>query len=986
MGMALAGVVLFAFTACIDLAGPGPGTGSGETIPPGMGLARIRLSAGGAAQSVRTLVPDSNLYYFTLKFSAPGKTDVTRDLSSGTTTLTVFLEPAVWKLEVKGYADSAHTNLRAAGNSSVPIIGGADASFNVCLTPGFSSVNTGNLYYSIGLPAIPIRAFLGLYPIDDTPGTSEEHDISASGGGTATGTLPQLPEGSYRAVIDLYDNSPANKAAVWTGVVHIHNGSTTSLIRAFTTADFAECPPVVGETETTLEAKLDAALGSSTGSYTIVLTGAETDLANFAPKNLTITGKNISITIRGNGETVHVASTVAPLFIVGAASGSSLSLTIQDLALQGLSGNSFPVVRVQEWGTLLMKANSRITGNDSSNTGGGVYITNDGAVIMSGGAVSGNSASPGGGGVFAYGNNAAFTMTGGAVSDNTSTSSTSYGGGVQVSGSGATFTMNGGAVDGNSAAYGGGVAVSGATFTMSGGAVNGNNASSSTSTSQGGGVSVANSGIFTMNSGAITGNTVTTTASAFAAYGGGVAVDGSSGAATFTMAGGAISGNNATTTVASTSAQGGGVFVSDGTFTMSGDAVVRGNTTSSSSDDSSGGGVAVYGASGTAAFTMNGGAVIDNKASTTGTTPSQGGGVYVSTSSATATFTMNNGAVVSGNTADSTTTASQGGGVAVSGSGSVTFTMNDGAVVSGNTASTSSTSSSDSAAGGGVFVENNGIFAMNSGAVVSGNTADSTTTFSRGGGVYVNGGSVIATFTMSGGAVSGNTASSTATPIASSAGGGVYVYFNGTFTMNDGAVSGNTAVSAASGADMAGSGGGGVLVNGGGTFTMNGGAVSGNTAAATTTGTGLVLSIGGGVDADGGTFAMSGGTVSGNILSDATLSYAREVVNGGTFNISGDARPERVFLYTNTQFITISGPLSGGPVPIPIDLGITSTAPLTDWEGKQILQLDGSYSGNLAILKERFILGNSKMTTTSPYTEEPIEGYKIDDGGFFVTE
>jgi hypothetical protein len=184
--------------------------------------------------------------------------------------------------------------------------------------------------------------------------------------------------------------------------------------------------------------------------------------------------------------------------------------------------------------------------------------------------------------------------------------------------------------------------------------------------------------------------------------------------------------------------------------------------------------------------------------------------------------------------------------------------------------------------------------------------------------------------------------------------------------MNGGAVSGNSASSRGGGVDVFG---------GGATFTMNGGAVSGNSA-----------SYGGGVwvAGSGATFTMSGGEVSGNILS-GTNSYGREVLlTSGTFKISGDARPERVFLYGNSQFITISGPLSGGTVPI--DLGITGGASLASWAGQQILQLDGSYGlGDLASLKDHFTLGNSQLTQ-SPYTEAAITGYKIDDGGYVAAE
>jgi hypothetical protein len=129
---------------------------------------------------------------------------------------------------------------------------------------------------------------------------------------------------------------------------------------------------------------------------------------------------------------------------------------------------------------------------------------------------------------------------------------------------------------------------------------------------------------------------------------------------------------------------------------------------------------------------------------------------------------------------------------------------------------------------------------------------------------------------------------------------------------------------------------------------------------------------------------MSGGAVvRGNILS-GTNGYGKEVlVKSGTFKLSGEAMPERVFLDGNTRFITIAGPLSGGV--IPIDLGVTSVAPLTGYVNMPILKLDSAYSGDMASLKDHFTLGNSKMTASPwTWTETAITGYKINDDGLFV--
>jgi hypothetical protein len=331
-------------------------------------------------------------------------------------------------------------------------------------------------------------------------------------------------------VIELYDGA-GNRAAAQTEAAHIYDGLTTTLTRGFTSADFAACPPVI--TGTTLAARLDAALTSPSGSYTIVLDGTEGDLAAFEPKTLNVTdGKNITITIRGGGNEIQVDRTGTPLFTLGADAGSSLGLTVQDLTLRGRIDNSVPVVGIEERGILLMKAGSLITGNTYT-YGGGVRV-----------------------------NGGTFTMNGGAVSENTtpqSSGSRSGGGGVLVNDG--TFTMNGGAVSGNTSFSfgGGGVRVNDGTFTMNGGAVSGN------TSNVGGGVCVSYDGTFTMSGGTVSGNTAFST-------GGGVSVyyDG-----TFTMNGGAVSGN--------TSSSGGGVYLSSGTFTKQSGGVIYGSNESNSS-------------------------------------------------------------------------------------------------------------------------------------------------------------------------------------------------------------------------------------------------------------------------------------------------------------------------------------------------------------------------------------------------------------------
>jgi hypothetical protein len=444
------------------------------------GLKTFEQKGAAEGAGARTVVPATAGYYFTLLFTAPGKTSVNETLS-GSMSLTIALEPAVWTLEVRGYTDSTMGALKVTGSISVPISTGSAAAFDVYLTPNFSSGGTGTLAYNISFPASVSRAFFGLYPLE-APGTSQEINMSTE---PSTGSLTSLPEGSYRAVIDLYDGA-GNRAAARTEAVHIYDGLSTSLTRGFAAADFANCPPVIGTGETTLEAKLDAALASPSGAYTIVLDGPETDLASFEPKDLEITtgNTNIAITLRGNGETVQPAGTEGTFFYLEAASGSSLSLALHDLTLRGRSGNNAPVVVIRNRGTLLMKAGFLITGNISSLSNGGVAVHSGGTLSMNGGAVSDNTGS-GSGGVSIQ-SNGTFNMSGGAVSGNTSGSATA--GGVLVTNDG-TFSMSGGAVNGNiTTSADGGVGIyNNGTFIMSGGAVSGNAASYG-----GGGVGINN--------------------------------------------------------------------------------------------------------------------------------------------------------------------------------------------------------------------------------------------------------------------------------------------------------------------------------------------------------------------------------------------------------------------------------------------------------------------------------------------------------------
>ena len=145
-------------------------------------------------------------------------------------------------------------------------------------------------------------------------------------------------------------------------------------------------------------------------------------------------------------------------------------------------------------GTFTIKNDALISKNTSCGNGGGVFAKG-GKITINGGSISENifsNYSSGGGGIYLTGT-AQLTMTGGKISDNHpkgETSSNTFGGGVYISGESSIFTMTGGEISGNSAYYGGGVAIIG-TFSMSGGTIGGETEDLACTAEKGGGVYVA---------------------------------------------------------------------------------------------------------------------------------------------------------------------------------------------------------------------------------------------------------------------------------------------------------------------------------------------------------------------------------------------------------------------------------------------------------------------------------------------------------------
>ena len=620
-------------------------------------------------------------------------------------------------------------------------------------------------------------------------------------------------------------------------------------------------------------------------------------------------------------------------------------------------------------GTFTMQ-NGTISGNWAVNKyGGGVFVANSGSFTMQNGTISDNMAKENGGGVYA---DNTFNMKGGTISVNTA----GNGGGVWVNNN-ATFTMEGGTITGNTADdSGGGVCVNGE-FTMTGGTITGNKASrygknvqvySSINLSGSPviadndrnnlflnsnakiyvtgkltgaasvGVAMSQPGIFTDSSDTAN-NDLSRFFSDNASYSVGKTPDGqlylgdpgytviydsndgknqtqevkfAAGTVSITLAGSNLFEVEDHSIASWTTAAGSGDSYEPGAektpeelgLTEDGSLMLYALWADAAAEVTVGSQTTLYPTLQAALKAGNGGKVtllkdIDTENVGAGGFPAQVGsgntvtldlnGKKIDAVGSGRVIMVNSGAVLTIEDSDPTPSNTYTDGVTdyevpVSG-GLITSGHNDenggGIYVDGGTLimNAGRVSGNEASEGGGVYVAG-GSFTMNGSASVSGNHAGE-----NGGGVYVTGSN--SSFTMNGSAsVSGNETGTY--------GGGVYVA-GGSFTMNGSAsVSGNEA-----------SEGGGVYVLG--TFTITGGTITDNTADAPLGGGGVYIH-------SGGTFTMGGGIISGNKAANGGGVY-----NAGTFKVEGgkitgnkesSGTDDNVYLDGTGALIIITGELA----------------------------------------------------------------------------
>ena len=273
----------------------------------------------------------------------------------------------------------------------------------------------------------------------------------------------------------------------------------------------------------------------------------------------------------------------------------------RSLTIEGKSGSSTDILDAAglnrifkvSSGTLTLKnltlKNGKAEGSDGPGDGGAIYV-HGASVKITGCTLTDNTANKNGGAVYATkrGDNAAHvTISGGSINGNTVTINSGFGGGIYINdgceltlkdnvtvkdnkaarGGGvrankSTVTMNGCTFEGNKSTHGdasngcGGVYVNGGTVTMQSCTLKSNDGKV-----RAGGLLVEGGAKVTMDGCTITGNTATT--------GGGIYITGGSSIVTL---------NNGVQIKDNTATTGGGVYVQDGTFKMSGSAIVAPST------------------------------------------------------------------------------------------------------------------------------------------------------------------------------------------------------------------------------------------------------------------------------------------------------------------------------------------------------------------------------------------------------------------------
>jgi hypothetical protein len=402
-----------------DRSSGGTVTGSPGEIPEGFGTVAVSLTQGAA----RTIMPEIELsslyleYFFTKDGgAAEEKTPVDGKF---------VLEPGVYGLEVRAFADGAKQDLVAQGttDTNFTVNAGINAgTVNLSLHPIASGTGAGELEYRLEYPAGVTVETLTLSRI---AGAESPIDLTVGGTGSSTnlsGTKTNVPVGYYllRAVLKNGGGDSTGR----TEVVHIYQNLRARVEYVFIADDF-RAYRVSSAADTgpgSLRQVLIDVLSITGGPQTIQVVlepGTVIELGSALPeitKSLTIEGNGVTLTRAASWTTISATSQLLRI------SGSTTEVVIRRLHFKDGLADYFGAA-IYNFGILTLEScvfsGNRTTRNDAN-----------GSAICSGNTLTIR-------GCTFYGNTAGY-----------------YGGAVYFSASGKTLTLTGNLFYGNTAASG----------------------------------------------------------------------------------------------------------------------------------------------------------------------------------------------------------------------------------------------------------------------------------------------------------------------------------------------------------------------------------------------------------------------------------------------------------------------------------------------------------------------------------------------------
>jgi hypothetical protein len=371
---------LLLFSACANILEPRAAkeTGTGETeIPAGKGIVRIDTGMGAARTALPTAVFDHYEYWFARSGGSAVKVDPAEGIFE--------LEPGMWTVTVKAFAEVASDSLAAEGISDpFAISSGEDAGTIPVTVYPVVSEGTGDISYALTYPAgVTVNSFTltllaGVTPINLLTG--------ATTGGTdpldLTGSKTGLASGYYLARAALSKTANGTRASA-EEVVHIYKNMSTELAWIFDEAYFTAIP-VLSKANSgpgTLREAISNAVAGNTIFIDLPEDGVIT-LTSPLPeinKDLTIIGNGAVLTQSG-----FTANSSSQLLRI---SGSG-TVRISRLHFKGGRAANYGAAIYNYGGGTLCLESCIFSGNETSafNTyvyGGAIY-NSDGTLFISG--------------------------------------------------------------------------------------------------------------------------------------------------------------------------------------------------------------------------------------------------------------------------------------------------------------------------------------------------------------------------------------------------------------------------------------------------------------------------------------------------------------------------------------------------------------------------------------------------------------------------